>query len=77
MGSGDGCGCVFSCSFFFFTQDIASSVPIDITFMNPSAMHWGNGNGTGNGHADGDAAAGEIARKEEAEREGLEARPTG
>lgn len=43
------------------TQDIASSVPIDITFMNPSAMRWGNGNG--NGNADADAAAGEREKK--------------
>ncbi|CAM9309803.1 unnamed protein product [Hapterophycus canaliculatus] len=36
-------------------EDIASSVPIDITFMDPAAMHWGNG--TGNGNASAGAAA--------------------
>ncbi|CAN0200233.1 unnamed protein product, partial [Ectocarpus sp. 12 AP-2014] len=38
-------------------QDIASSVPIDITFMDPSAMHWGNRSGNGNSNAGAGAAA--------------------
>ncbi|CAM9492144.1 unnamed protein product [Ectocarpus fasciculatus] len=38
-------------------EDIASSVPIDITFMDPSAMHWGNGSGNGNNNAGAGAAA--------------------
>ncbi|CAN0429289.1 unnamed protein product, partial [Ectocarpus sp. 12 AP-2014] len=38
-------------------EDIASSVPIDITFMDPSAMHWGNRSGNGNTNAGAGAAA--------------------
>ncbi len=56
--------CVPVCFCCHIYQDIASSVPIDITFMDPSAMHhhWGHNN---NGNANAEAAAGETKDKKD------------
>ncbi|CAM9564169.1 unnamed protein product [Laminaria digitata] len=52
-------------------EDIASSVPIDITFMDPSVMQWGN-NGTS-----GNASSGSPSVPEERAVEGTAARQPG